>query len=209
MTEQERRDLYIQWRQEFLQENGIDLEIVDRQYLSTGNYPARGYFDEDERIIRIAAGGDPAYWFAVFVHECCHADQYLSDCEAWRNCYDSKGSDLYGHFDEWVSRERSLTEEQIFQYSQIKIALELDCEKRAVDQIANFSLPIDTGVYIQRANAYLYLQNMFIIWRKHQKPNTHPSDIPEIYTRLPKHFVDDYTNVPLDYYLACERHCFK
>ena len=48
-----------------------------------GSPRVMGFFSEDEKLLKIACGGDRELWTGVYVHESCHMDQYLEKTSYW------------------------------------------------------------------------------------------------------------------------------
>lgn len=103
-----------------------------------------GYFNSEELVVSRLH----PLWLGVLVHESCHLDQFVEQSPIW------KKEELNGTstLDKWLQGKSV--------YSLTKsinnlIALELDCERRAIKKIVEYDLPINTITYIQRANELL------------------------------------------------------
>jgi hypothetical protein len=73
------------------------------------------------------------------------------------------------------------------------LALELDCEKRAVELMKLWDLGIDIKDYIKRANAYMYFWKYLKYSRKWCNPYNTPSCNDILVNMMPNRFLNDYT----------------
>lgn len=127
--------------------------------------------------LRIATGEAKKTWIEVFLHETCHLDQARENQE-WFDSIDSHIADL----DNWLNDKETKTPVSWQNVSKI-VELEHDCEKRAIEKIKTFQLPIDTLTYCQKANAYLksYIQTL-----KDKKWDSTPYTNPKRWKAMPK-----------------------
>lgn len=82
-----------------------------------------------ETIIMVTTYQGMVKAFQLLVHESCHVDQFLEDKKKWR-----EADHGYEETVKW----------------------ELDCEKRAVEKIKKYKLPIDIKIYSKKANYIIY-----------------------------------------------------
>ncbi len=73
---------------------------------------------------------------------------YIEDCENMK----------YNIFGDWLKGKRCLKKDAHDCIDILK-NLELDCEKRSVEKILKYNLPIDIKEYIQKANCYVFFYN--------------------------------------------------
>ena len=76
-----------------------------------------------------------------------------------------------GHIEEWLSGK---PKRNIKKWMALSRELELDNEKRSVQLIKDFNLPINTRKYTQSANAYVLFYNWMLTSRKWCKPGNTP-----------------------------------
>jgi hypothetical protein len=87
----------------------------------------------------------------------------------------------------------NLVDEEIKQ----SIAVEVDCEKRTVAKIKKYGLDFVVSVdeYTQKSNAYA----LFYLWMRQKrswyKIGFEPYNIESVYTKMPKTFDIDYSNL--------------
>lgn len=110
-----------------------------------------GYFDSANKILAVATGKPKKDWDKVFIHESCHFDQWLADVYLW-----NKWNVGYSLFFEWLDSKVELNRKQLLAAWKDVIDCELDCEKRSIAKIKKYKIPIDTKLYTQMANSYLY-----------------------------------------------------
>lgn len=130
-------------------------------------------------------------WLSILVHESCHLDQWKEGVKVWKDCDNLK----YNIFDDWLLDKKC----------NIKIAhecidklreLELDCEKRSVEKIKKYKLPIDLNTYIRKANAYVFFYNYIKITRRWSDPKNTPYNNPKIYKKLKNSWYENYDEIP-------------
>lgn len=125
-------------------------------YWSTGSFlrcdsvESCGYFCESPARLAVATGTPMSAWLPIFVHESCHMDQWLEKVPFW-----SVAERANNMMDKWL-KGKDYPEEKIYNFLQDIIFLEEDCERRAVQKIKDWNLPIDIEKYIKGANLYLF-----------------------------------------------------
>lgn len=134
-----------------------------------------GYFDE--RTLAVATDKPFRQWFPTFIHEACHMNQYAERSKYW-------GDDM----ERWyavVERHHAGedTGNDIITALNKIIALEADCERRAVKTIAKFGLPVCQRLYAKQANSYLLFYPKMLEARKWY--TTAPYEIPSIWAKMP------------------------
>jgi hypothetical protein len=127
--------------------------------------------------IRIATGGNKNTWLEVFLHETCHLDQAQENQE-WFDSIDPYIADL----EDWLGNKETKYPVSWNTVSKI-VELEHDCEKRAIEKIKTFSLPINTEQYCQKANAYLI---SYINTLSKKKWESTPYNNPSKWSSMPK-----------------------
>lgn len=157
----------------------FEFHPVDKLRDEVGEYT--GEADTDR--ISIATGGDTTHWLQVFVHETCHLDQAKENLEWFQ------GVDKYiTAFNNWLEgkepNEPNENNELVTWDLVSKIVeLEHDCEKRSLQKIKDFGLPINLEEYAQKANAYLI---SYITTLKNREWGALPYTKPEIWSKMPK-----------------------
>lgn len=185
-------------------ETGVELKLVDDISVGCGEVKCGGYFDSDNLVLACATIDlqDPIRWVTLLAHEYCHLEQWAENSEIW-NSTTIGDYDALTIWDMWLNHYVELNEEQLTKYTNIAMNLELDCEKRTVEVLREFSLPFDIGVYTQRSNAYAIMYQFCKKYRKWNIPGRSPSGMVEVYSILSKEFDMDYYNLPKDYEEMC------
>ena len=108
-----------------------------------------GYFSWTEREIVIDMNSN---WLETLAHEFSHL-LILKQTSRRENNIQYKSSDMMFS---WLSKERELTLSEINFYIDVVKLMELECERKTIELIKQFDLPIDIPTYIKNANAYLF-----------------------------------------------------
>ena len=109
-----------------------------------------GYFDGDEKVLVVACGKPVEKWMEILVHEFSHMEQWKSD-DRW-STWDNAALKLWS----WMDNSAIMNKKQLSNVLDDMIELELDCEKKSVELIRKWDLPLNIPQYIQKANIYLY-----------------------------------------------------
>jgi hypothetical protein len=97
--------------------------------------------------LEIAIGGELESWLGILVHETCHLDQHQEDPTTF-----NRADTALVRISSWLDRSTDDLNPPDFRTI---LELESDCERRTVEKIARFALPLDPEDYTRRANAYL------------------------------------------------------
>jgi hypothetical protein len=161
-----------------------------------------GYFSSEPPELAVATKhDDPTDWLSLMVHESCHMDQYLDNRVTW-----DMGSMAYVHFFTWLTGENIYLPHEIEAAVDGVIDVELDCERRSVDKIKKYDLPINIEKYKRRANSYLYAIRFFGIHRKWY--NKIYSD-KNVWTIAPSNFKQSYDIIPQKLYREYQKFADK
>lgn len=134
---------------------------IDR--LKVGKNSVSGWFDECNKELVIGLN-DPD-WLPVLVHEYCHFLQFIENDETYTKANDEQNSlsnvwdwlDNNYEFDSEKDKDRAFRE---------IIKMELNCEKRTIEKIKEYDLPIDLNEYETQAHIYLYY---YLFAKKYRK----------------------------------------
>lgn len=194
------------------QQHNVELRFVPSLIVGLPDdpsYECAGYFTEHPQLILCVATGKPrSEWLPVLAHEYSHFRQWADGAEVWQaNLYN--GVDGEGLIDNWIHHRIELHPDRIQEYITSTLSVELDAEKRAVEYVKGFALPIDETTYIQRANASLMYYGC--IPRNRKWFDYNPFEITDLCKAMPPGFLahDDYLNLPQYYVDLYNRHCFK
>ena len=159
-----------------------------RTVLIEGSIRSTGYFDSGER--ELAIGKNRPDWLQLLVHESCHIDQWVENTKVWRD-EDKLGNDV---LDKWLLG-KDFDRRKVKRALNNIIRLELDCERRAIQKISEYDLPINTCTYIQKANAYLFYHHR-VFQKRLWQPGVYESTI--ITNAMPNKMLsnDSYLRMP-------------
>lgn len=172
-------------------DNNVNLYLPKRNSIVLGNTRVAGYFytPQNRKPSLVTAWNykDKYNTIATLIHESCHLDQYL-ESKRFKNDYIHIDT-----IDKWLLG-KDFPPSKIKKAFDITIQIELDCEKRAVQKIKDYNIPIDIPSYIQNANTYICFYHYLKITRTWDK-NTTPL-IPQVIRQAPKRFLNDYSKIP-------------
>lgn len=171
------------------QQNQVVLNLSEKEKVFYGNIECNGFFeskykveDEFKPYLAVAIKKPSDKWLPIFAHETCHMDQWLEKSPLWLDADDFK------ILDSWLGGTL-YPKEKIVNFVHKVISLEADCERRTIEKIKKYNLPIDIKWYASRANAYLYYYQWLIVNRKWYK--TAPYEIKDILDLMPEVIKDD------------------
>lgn len=95
--------------------------------------------------------------------------------------------------DRWLTGEEV---EDVFDHIRTLRNLELDNEKRSVELIKRFDLPVDIKTYIKKANGYVYFYTWMMKTRRWSELENSPYSNENIINAMPEEFQEDYENIP-------------
>jgi len=98
--------------------------------------------------------------------------QWLDGMSLWR-----KANDSLGLVDDWLAGKEV---DNIEEHLNNARDLELDNEKRSVEMIKKWNLPIDVDLYTKKANAYVQFYNYMKESRRWSVPGRSPYSVPEV-----------------------------
>jgi len=136
---------FLDYALDFAEKYNKKIEFRNVKYLLINRKEAcTGYADEEGLVVAYQSD-ENSIWkaFETFIHEFCHLEQEAEDSDEWKNW---RWFDFSNKFDP-------------FAYENVMsvIALERDCEKRAIKYINKYQM-FDSAPYAKEANAYLYFQ---------------------------------------------------
>lgn len=194
------------------QQHNVELQLIPQSIVGLpddSSYECAGFFTEHPDLILCVATGKPRNdWLPVLAHEYSHFRQWVDGSEVWQsNIYE--GVDGEGLIDNWIHHRIELHPKKLEEYVITTLGVELDAEKRAVEYIKGFALPIEEQEYIQRANASLMYYGFIPQIRRWFDYN--PFEIKEVYSEMPPGFLaqDDYLDLPQYYVDLYNQYCFK
>jgi hypothetical protein len=147
---------------------------------------------------RLFVAGLSKDWVPIMVHETCHRDQYTEQAPIWNKTVEIDGEkhDPLTLLHNWLDKKIELRPRKLKEVLITSLNLELDCEKRSAKKIDSFYLPINLKEYVQKANAYVYFYLALQYTRKWYPKGCAPFSLPEVWTKMPSDFDNDYVKIP-------------
>lgn len=121
---------------------------------------------------------------SLFVHEYGHMTQWLEQIPIWKEATFS-----LDYLDKWLNGEDF---DDVFKHIDIAKELELDNEKRSVELIKKWNLPIDIPTYIKKANAYIQFYLYIKESRRWSKVGHSPYSVNAIVNLMSENFDMNY-----------------
>lgn len=173
-----------------------------------------GEIDSPHYLAELEIATDLPYedWFPVLLHESCHVDQFLESSPHWLGYYvihDGERLDGVDIIDSWISGS-NIPQDALWKATDASIAVEWDCEQRALVKIREWNLPLDPEEYAQKANAALYQYRMAVKLRRWPPEGFTPYMVPEVWMRMPRRLYQlaRYRNVPKRLEAVMRKYCY-
>lgn len=171
--------------------------VLSLEDLKIGKNSVSGWFDESDKELAISI--KDSEWLSVLVHEYCHFLQHIendSTILALEYGDENHLSDVWdwldGKFEFFSKQDKNMAFNKVIQ-------MELNCERRAVEKIKEYKLPIDLDDYISSAHIYLYY---YLFAKKHKKwfgENFGSSDI-KLFEEIPNKTLEhSFKTLPRNY----------
>ena len=174
-------------------DNHISIHMPKTKTVIHANNHCGGYVDSsDQPVLAVACGKSIKTWLLIFIHETCHLDQYLEKSPIWDVTLNGvSATDL---MDSWLNKSIELTEAELKIVFDNIIELESDCERRSVEKIKQWSLPIKIDTYIRKSNAYVWSYRLIQETRnwEHSAMYTYGP----VWRAMPKLFPTHYNDLP-------------
>lgn len=180
-----------------LAEHGMKLIIGRGKSVNVGGYRCVGYFDDSQKVIKIA--GQAQEFMSTLVHEYAHFLQFINKSKIY------KKSNIAGYIvDSWFAGNE-YSDKKLKRAFFLVRAMERDCEKRAVKLIKKFKLEIDEKMYVKKAHCYIYSHFMMEKTRKFYSYKKSPYHSPVVLRVMPSSMeVRSHTRIPSKIYSMLE-----
>ena len=139
-----------------LSEYGFNLVVGRGKQINGGNCRVSGYFSEVTKEIRVARYNND--FLPTLVHEYSHFQQYT---EGKFSAAGNAADLLEGWFG-----GKDYAEREVSRAFSVVRSCERDAERRSVDLIKYYNLPVNLDLYIRRANCYIYAHYIMHRYRK-------------------------------------------
>jgi hypothetical protein len=166
---------------------GVKCDLRNTKYVKvTNSIKASGYFDETVPTLVCSMGRKDSV--EILVHEYCHLTQWKEQIPLWKACVKSMAL-----LDHWLEGNSVVN---IKKHIANCRDLELDNEKRSVQLIKDFELPIDTESYIKKANSYVHFYNYMLISRRWCNTKNSPYSNKKLIEAMSPKFNMNYKKLP-------------
>lgn len=193
------------------QEQGVSFVLSPEAHIP---YPTtkdlvNGYMMEfPKKELAVATGKPLELWLPVLAHESSHMDQLIEKDKYWYDSYVAGTTfETIEIVTLWIDRKVELTTLQLDDYVKRSRNVELDCERRTIQKIKDFGLPMDVLEYVQKANSYIFFHTAMKTTRAWYIPGKEPYRVKEVWSLCPKEFLSDdaYEHVPDELMRAFEK----
>ena len=178
-------ETFIEHVTEECDKHGVSVFLKETNFVRANGLECGGYFSEETKEIHVSMNVSQENWLGTLTHEYCHMLQWIEKCSEYEKFYITSNVDAGILIDMWLDNEIEFTDEQKSKYINAMIDIELDCEKRTVELIKKFGLPIKPRTYIKKANVYLRYLKVMAQQRKWTKKII---TIARIWRKMPSNF---------------------
>lgn len=169
------------------QENAIQIVFTNRNYVKCDGIKCTGYFDEDKRELVCALKMANPAWLATLVHESCHLDQWREKDDIYVQ-FDNSLAGQDGIVDVWLLKQKEFDSTIIHDAITVTKKMEWDNEKRSIEKIKKYKLPIDLDKYTKQAIIYIMFHDFMEKYRVWYKPGQPPSRRKDVYGLVPDNY---------------------
>lgn len=166
--------------------------VLHLDELKIGKNSVSGYFSEEDKEIVISLKEQD--WLEVLAHEYNHFIQYITNEPSYISLTQGDSNYLSEMWD-WIDKESEFEETRLDVMFQTVREMELYCERKTMETIKEFNLPIDLDEYIFSANVYLYFYSFVRKYRCWFKENVGIKDITEL-SDLQMTLEEDFSKLP-------------
>jgi hypothetical protein len=186
--------------------NNIKVKLLKAKVDHNGIECSGVFEDEPVPCLTVDCNKDIKEWLLIFIHETCHKDQFLEKVSVWTEKIGGQYEPL-DIFDMWVEGYIELKKQQLRLVLKYIVNIELDCEKRSIEKIKKYKLPVNQIEYIQKSNAYVYYYHAVAAKRSYTDKSS-PYVNPNIWTKMPKTFDNDYTKLKKNLLKLYNDYCY-
>ena len=180
MTLSHKHSQSVKFVKNHLSQNGVKLIIGRGRYVNVGGFRCDGYFDESEKIIKVAKK-DPNF-LETLLHEYCHFLQWIHKTKIF------KQSDKYCLIVEQWLNGKPYSKKLVRRAFYWVRKMERECEQIAAKLIDRYELPIDKERYIKNANCYIYAHFFMEQKRKYSAFTKNPFKNKSVQKVMPTNF---------------------
>jgi len=143
---------------------GIKINLHDSAYVKIAeDAEAAGYFcGEDMELVAAIGGKNLEHALGTIVHEYCHLEQWAEDAKVWRTF---EANDSMDTLHKYLEGKKISKKKARKAFDEV-IALEADCERRTMEMIKLYDLPVNLKKYAKRAEKDLESYNVMFKTKK-------------------------------------------
>jgi len=190
-----------------LKQAGGSLDMHQAKSVKCEGFRVGGYFDSEDSVLAVAMKRPFGAWVRILVHEYSHFEQCRYDVPAWRNSTMPNGEDSGQILWDWIEKKGKVTDRRLVDAMYRTLDVELDCERRAVENLKRFGLPINVEAYARQAAAYMYFHPYSVIRRRWYRPRHAPYMYPEIIKAMPVTLAGDFRKISAETILLFDKYC--
>lgn len=181
----------------YCKKHGILLYLSHSKEVNAGRARSGGFFDDAGKVLAVAIGGGVESALSTALHEESHLDQKISNFSFWHNPVVVSG---FNRFFKHLSGQKVYKLDHAVQCA---IALEKECEQRAVQKIKKrWQKYINLDKYKANASAYLYC---YLYMAKKGKWTKTPCTA-KIRAHCPNKILRNYSTIPEKLEMAFNRY---
>jgi len=174
------------YKVKFMLQHENEIKNQDEGALSCG-----GYFTDTPAELAVATRISYTDFLSTLVHEYSHMTQWIDNSPYYIG---HRGFDSWDIIERWINGE-DFTRSTIRKSINIVRDCELDCDRRAVELIKKFRIPINIDRYCRKSSAYIYFHNFMKITRRWEYKEM-PSNKYQIINKMPTNLNGDYSRTP-------------
>lgn len=180
---------------ENLSKHGVKVTLVPSRHIKIYGTKISGYFDETS--LKVARKS--SRWLGVFAHEYSHFQQWIEKDPKYTKTANISVEDIIKDFKKG-KYIRNFNEKM-----EAVRAMEHDCEKRTIQTIKDYKLPINIGTYTQQANTYIcyYHAVEFKKSLDNRKNIFHPNIIKHMPKTLQSRYIESIPEEKLNLIIQC------
>lgn len=166
---------------------GIKCRLPNTKKVKCFGTLVSGYFDDANKILVCSMGREDS--LEILAHEYGHFTQWVENCEVWQKAIKNKS---FEKLDEWLNGKYY----NDLSFLDDVMEVELDNEKRVINLIDEFGLPINKKGYIKKANSYVYFYQYMKEIKRWCSPKNTPYSNKNLINIMPCSFQEDYYIIP-------------
>lgn len=183
---------------------GCKLKLIYKELLEEEDgSTCEGYFSDDPLELVVATRCLYTDFISTLVHEYSHFEQWIEESKYFAGGKYFSGGKYNYHsiLERWIGGE-NFTKKTIERTIDVVRNCELDCERRSVENIKKYNLPINIEKYCKNASAYIYFYNFIKktrVWETKHKPSDckkiidiMPTDLSGNFSRTPRNIMKLY-----------------